>query len=73
MSVYVRELHEYQNPEVAARLDSLKKAQELVEQRAQLIYPQIEKALGASFHKVGSIRKVTFPPPARARRRRPLP
>lgn len=54
---FTRSLHEQQKPEIAARLDVMRKALALVESRAGLIFNEIERALGARWDTVAKLRK----------------
>lgn len=55
----VRRYHEQTKPELAQRLDLMKRAREMAHNRAGLIYMQIEKAMGAPWTRVQELREQT--------------
>ena len=54
---FVRAYHEQNSPEIAQRVQVMRKALELVENRSGLMFGEIEKALGAKFDTVSKLRK----------------
>jgi hypothetical protein len=52
---YTRQFHERQNPDIAKRLTVTRAALTAVQDRAPLLFPQIEAVLGADRKKVASI------------------
>lgn len=52
---YTRQFHERQNPDIAKRLTVTRSALRAVQERAPLLFPQIEAVLGADRKKVASI------------------
>ncbi|SMF85669.1 hypothetical protein SAMN06265365_1706 [Tistlia consotensis] len=54
---YVRKFHEMQNPALVKRLTVTRAAMRAVEERAPLIFPQIDKVLGMRRDKVKAIAK----------------
>lgn len=55
---FTRSLHEKQQPVIAARLKTMRKALDLVESRGPLVFGEIEKALGARFDVVQRLRNL---------------
>jgi len=55
--MYLRQFHEHRQPELANRLAAMSGAKALLEERAPMIFGQIEKAVGASFDKVKRLRE----------------
>jgi DNA-binding phage protein len=53
---FTRALHEKQSPEIAARLQVMRRALELVESRSGLVFTEVEKALGARWDVVQKLR-----------------
>jgi hypothetical protein len=54
---FTRSLHELQNPVIAQRLEVMRRALALVEQRGGLIFTEIEKAVGARSDVIAQLRK----------------
>lgn len=54
--VRTRMFHEKQNPETSARLKVMRAALDLLEKRSGLLFGEVEKALGAKWNKVQSLR-----------------
>lgn len=54
---FTRTLHEHQQPEIAQRVQIMRKTLEKLEQRSGLIFKEIEKCLGAKFDTVQKLRK----------------
>lgn len=54
---YTRQYRELTTPELVGRLDVMRKAQTLMEQRAGLVFTEVEKALGAKWEVVQELRK----------------
>lgn len=52
---YTRQFHERQNPDIAKRLTVTRSALRAVQERAPLLFPQIEAVLGTDRKKVASI------------------
>jgi hypothetical protein len=52
---YTRQLHERQNPAIVQRLTVTRGALKIVQDRAPLLFGQVEKAIGAPRHRVQSI------------------
>lgn len=57
-AVYVRQYRVKTMPEKAARLKALQDTKALIEKNAGQVLKDIEKAVGASYEKVGALRKV---------------
>jgi hypothetical protein len=55
--MFTRKFNEARAPEVAKRLEVMTKAQELLQQRAGLVFTEIEKAIGAPRSRIDAIRK----------------
>lgn len=53
---WTRRFHEKAQPQVASRLNAMRKGLELVERNGPLVMIETEKALGASWHKIGKIK-----------------
>lgn len=58
-STWTRRFHEKAQPQVASRLAAMKKGLALVERNAPLVLPEVEKALGASWHKINKIKNAS--------------
>lgn len=56
-AVYVRHYHERNSPELAQRLKAMKGAKQMIEERAGLVFKELEKAVGAPPHKAAALRK----------------
>jgi hypothetical protein len=56
---FTRALHEKSNPEIAARVKTMRAALDMVEQRCGLIHSEIEKCLGAEMQTVAKLRKLS--------------
>lgn len=54
---YVRFWNECSAPEVAQRLKAMKGAKQMIEERAGLVFKELEKAVGAPSHKAQALRK----------------
>lgn len=54
---HTRRYHEHNNPGVAKRLDVMKAARKLVEERGALFHTEIPKAMGAEWDKVNKLKK----------------
>jgi len=54
---FTRQYRELTAPELVTRLDVMRKAQTLIEQRAGLIFSEVEKALGARWDVIQRLRK----------------
>lgn len=55
--LYVRHYHERNSPELAQRLKAMKGAKQMIEERAGLVFKELEKAVGAAPHKAAALRK----------------
>ena len=55
--VLVKTYHERRNPEEAARLNVMRGAKALIEQRGGLLFAELEKAVGAKPHEVRRLRE----------------
>ncbi|RYF47200.1 MAG: hypothetical protein EOO38_12600 [Cytophagaceae bacterium] len=55
--VYTRLYHESKAPDAAKRLSVMKKARDLIYDRSGMIFPETEKAVGASQSKINMLRK----------------
>lgn len=53
---YLRRYHEHTSPEKAQRLKAIQGAKALIDERAGLIFAELEKAVGASPHKAAALR-----------------
>lgn len=53
---WTRRFHEKAQPQVASRLNAMKKGLALVERNGPLVMVEVEKALGASWHKIQKIK-----------------
>ncbi|TEC51158.1 hypothetical protein [Pseudomonas aeruginosa] len=56
-AVYVRHYHERNSPELAQRLKAMKGAKQMIEERAGLVFKELEKAVGAPPHKAAALRQ----------------
>ncbi len=56
-SLYVRHYHERNSPEIAQRLKAMKGAKQMIEERAGLVFKELEKAVGAPPHKAQALRQ----------------
>lgn len=54
---YTRFWNERSAPEVAQRLKAMKGAKQMIEERAGLVFKELEKAVGAPPHKAAALRK----------------
>lgn len=54
---YVRFWNERSAPEIAQRLKAMKGAKQMIEERAGLVFKELEKAVGAPPHKAAALRK----------------
>lgn len=54
--ILTRQYHETRNPEVASRLNVMKAAHTMLEQRAPLIWDEVTKAMGSSWIKIDGLR-----------------
>ncbi len=55
--VLTRVYHEHHNPQTAKRLKAMQGARDMIESKAGLVFTEMEKAVGASPHKVNALRK----------------
>lgn len=56
-AVYVRFWNERNSPELAKRLKAMQGAKQMIEERAGLVFKELEKAVGAPPHKAAALRK----------------
>ncbi|MFN9525753.1 MAG: hypothetical protein ACK561_25645 [Pseudomonadaceae bacterium] len=56
-ATYVRFWNERSAPEVAQRLKAMKGAKQMIEERAGLVFKELEKAVGAPPHKAAALRQ----------------
>jgi hypothetical protein len=56
---FTRTLHEKSNPQIAERITVMRKVLDLVEQRCNLIFTEIERCLGAKMETVAKLRKAS--------------
>lgn len=56
-SLYVRHYHEHNSPEIAQRLKAMKGAKQMIEERAGLVFKELEKAVGAPPHMAQALRQ----------------
>lgn len=55
--IRTRQYHEAESPDVAKKLKVMKGARTIIEERAGLVFTEIEKAVGAPAHKVKALRE----------------
>jgi hypothetical protein len=56
---HIRQFHEKNNPQIAERIKVMSKVLDLVEQRCNLIFTEIERCLGAKMETVQKLRKAS--------------